>query len=149
MTTAIENLQSAQARAMSVRPKAGGFPVLAKVLHEAGVHRNEWFLPAAQSVYITDLGPVVRQGAPIASGLIDVPSFDRAALIRALRADQAGETTFPEFLNAAWRAGVVRYVADFDAREVTYYGWTSENYVESYPDVTITPSARTGPGALP
>jgi len=38
MTTAIENLQSAQARAMSIRPKAGGFPVLAKVLHLAGVH---------------------------------------------------------------------------------------------------------------
>ena len=31
MTTAIENLQSAQAHAASIRPKAGGFPVLAKV----------------------------------------------------------------------------------------------------------------------
>ncbi len=41
MTTAIESLQYAQARAMSLRPKAGGFPVLAKVLHQAGVHRNE------------------------------------------------------------------------------------------------------------
>ena len=30
MITAIENLQSALAHAMSIRPKAGGFPVLAK-----------------------------------------------------------------------------------------------------------------------
>jgi hypothetical protein len=32
------------------------------------VHRNEWFLPSAQSVYVTDLGPVVQQGMPIATG---------------------------------------------------------------------------------
>ena len=140
MITAIENLQSAQARAVSIRPKAGGFPVLAKVLHQAGVHRNEWFLPAAQSVYVTDLGPVVQQGTPIATGSLDVPPFDRDALIGALRADQGGMTTLTEFLGAAWRAGVLRYVADFDAREVTYYGWNGENYVESYPDAPIEQS---------
>jgi uncharacterized protein YbcV (DUF1398 family) len=108
--------------------------VLAKVLHQAGVHRNEWFLPAAQSLYITDLGTVVQQGKPIATGSLDVPPFDRDALIRALRADQAGMSTFAEFLAAAWRAGVLRYVADFDAREVTYHGWNGGNYTESYPD---------------
>ena len=83
MTTAIDNLQSAQAHATSIRPKAGGFPVLAKVLHQAGVDRNEWFLPAAQSVYVTGLGPVVQQGTPIATGSFGVPAFDRDALIRA------------------------------------------------------------------
>jgi uncharacterized protein YbcV (DUF1398 family) len=46
-------------------------------------------------------------------------------------------STFAEFLGAAWRAGVLRYVADFDAREVSYYGWNGENYVESYPDAAI------------
>ena len=49
-------------------------------------------------------------------------------------------TTLTEFLGAAWRAGVLRYVADFDAREVTYYGWNGENYVESYPDAPIEQS---------
>jgi uncharacterized protein YbcV (DUF1398 family) len=137
MTTATENLQIALERAISVRPKAGGFPVLAKVLHEAGVRRNEWFLPAAQSVYLTDLGPVVQQEASVAAGLADVPPFDRDTVIQAIRADQAGMSTFPEFLAAAWRAGVLRYVADFDAREVTYYGWDGANYVESYPDVIL------------
>jgi uncharacterized protein YbcV (DUF1398 family) len=86
---------------------------------------------------VTDLGPVVQQGTPFATGSLDVPPFDRHALIGALRADQAGMTTLTEFLDAAWRAGVLRYVADFDAREVTYYGWNGENYVESYPDAPI------------
>jgi uncharacterized protein YbcV (DUF1398 family) len=53
----------------------------------------------------------------------------------ALRTDQAGQSTFPEFLAASWRAGVVRYDVDFVARTVTYYGSNSEEYIEDYPAV--------------
>jgi uncharacterized protein YbcV (DUF1398 family) len=69
--------------------------------------------------------------------LADVPSFDREALIKALRIDQAGESTFPEFLAATWRAGVVRYDVDFAARTVTYLGCNGEEYTEEYPAVRI------------
>ena len=137
MSKAIENLQAAQKRAMAIRPKVGGFPYLAEVLRQAGVTKNLWSLPSCQSLYLTNQGPVVIPGAPLASGATDVPSFDRDALIRALRTDQAGESTFPEFLAASWRAGVVRYDADFAARTVTYYGCNGEQYVESYPAVEI------------
>jgi uncharacterized protein YbcV (DUF1398 family) len=79
----------------------------------------------------------VTQGAPLVSGTADVPAFNREALIRALRIDQAGESTFPEFLLASWRAGIVRYDVDFDARTVTYYGCNAEEYVEGYPAVNV------------
>jgi uncharacterized protein YbcV (DUF1398 family) len=49
-------------------------------------------------------------------------------------------STFAEFLGAAWRAGVLRYVADLDAREVIYHGWNGESYAESYPDAAIEQS---------
>jgi uncharacterized protein YbcV (DUF1398 family) len=68
MSKAIENLQAAQQRAMAIRPKAGGFPYLAEALRQAGVTRNLWFLPACQSIFLTDDGPVVTQGAPLVSG---------------------------------------------------------------------------------
>ena len=55
----------------------------------------------------------------------------------ALRTDQAGKSTFPEFLGACWRAGVVRYEVDFAARSVAYYGCGDEVYTESYPAVEI------------
>ena len=132
MSKAIETLQAAQKRAMAGRPKVGGFPYLAETLRRAGVRRNQWFLPSSQSLYLTKEGPVVTQGAPLVCGTADVPAFDRDALIRALRTDQAGESTFPEFLSASWRAGVVRYDVDFDARTVTYYGCNGEEYVEGY-----------------
>lgn len=137
MSRAIENLQTAQQQAMAIRPKVGGFPYLAEVLRQAGVTRNLWFLPACQSLYLTSDGPVVMQGAPLLSGTADVPHFDREALIKALRTDQAGESTFPEFLAASWRAGIVRYDVDLAARTVTYYGCNGEEYIESYPAVDV------------
>jgi uncharacterized protein YbcV (DUF1398 family) len=137
VSNAIENLQSAQQRAMAGRPKVGGFPYFAEVLRRAGVMQNLWSLPACQSLYLTDKGPVVIQGVPLINGIAHVPPFDREALITALRSDQAGKSTFPEFLLAAWKVGVVRYDVDFTARIVTYYGSNCEEYVESYPAVEV------------
>lgn len=132
MSRAIENLKSAQQRAMEGRPKIGGFIYLAETLRKAGVTRNIWSLPACQSLYLTEQGSVVTQGIPLVTGMEDVPSFDQGALVTALRTDQAGEGTFPDFLMAAWKAGVVSYDVDFISRIVTYYGSGGESYVESY-----------------
>jgi uncharacterized protein YbcV (DUF1398 family) len=46
--------------------------------------------------------------------------------------DQAGKSTFPGFLMAAWKAGVVRYDVDFIARTCSYYGVNEEKYIETY-----------------
>jgi len=142
MSKAIENLETAFQRAIAVRPKVGGFPYLAETLRQAGVTRNIWSLPACQSLYLTELGPVVTIGAPLPSGTVDVPPFDRDALIAALRTDQAGNSTFPEFLVASWRSGVVRYDVDFAARTVAYYGCNGEEYIEAYPAVDLGSSTR-------
>lgn len=137
MSKAIETLEAAMKRAMAVRPKVGGFPYLAETLRRAGVTRNLWSLPSCQSLYLTKEGPVMNQGAPLISGMADVPTFDEEALIRALRTDQKGESTFPEFLMGAWRAGIVRYDVDLNARTVAYYGCNGEKYVEEYPAVDV------------
>lgn len=137
MSKAIENLQTALGRAAAGRPQVGGFPFLAETLRRAGVTRNLWSLPACQSLFLTQDGPVVIQGTPILTGTADVPPFDREALITALRTDQAGLSSFPEFLDASWRAGVVRYEVDFAARTVAYFGCNGEEYIEAYPSVDV------------
>ncbi len=137
MSKAIENLRTAQEQAMAIRPKVGGFPYLAETLRRAGVTRNLWSLPACQSIFLTNDGPVVMQGQPLVAGAADIPAFDRDGLIKALRIDQAGESTFPEFLAASWRAGVVQYDVDFEKRTVSYYGCKGEEYVEAYGAVDI------------
>jgi len=137
MSKAIENLRAAQERGMTIRPTVGGFPYLAETLRRAGVTKNIWSLPACQSIFLTNHGPVVMQGQLLVSGTADIPAFDREKLITALRIDQAGESTFPEFLAASWRSGVVRYDVDFVGRKVTYFGCNGEEYVEAYPAVEI------------
>ena len=137
MSKATANLTQAMKRAEEIRPRVGGFPYLAEVLRQAGVTRNTWCLPSGQSLFLTKEGPVAIQGAPLLIGTWDVPSFDAEALIRALRIDQAGESSFPEFLAATWRAGVVRYDVDFNERMVVYQGCNAEQYVEAYPAVQV------------
>jgi len=137
MSEAIENLKAAQQRGMAGRPKAGGFPYLAETLRRAGITRNLWHLPSCQSVYLTELGPVAVPGSPLIDGMAEVPPFNREALITALRADQSGRSTFPEFLQASWKAGVVRYDIDLIGRTCSYHGVGGETYVESYPEVEL------------
>lgn len=137
MNEAISNLQAAQARAIAARPRVGGFPFLAETLRCAGITRNVWQLPACASLYLTDHGAVIQQGTPLVSGTVDVPSFDEDALIAALRTDQAGDSSFPEFLAATWKAGVVTYDVDLLKRVVTYIGCLGESYIETYPAVEL------------
>lgn len=137
MSKAIDNLMEALTRAEKIRPRVGGFPYLAEAMRQAGVTRNVWSLPGCQSLFLTQDGPVVMQGKPLVEGIADVPVFDEGALIQALRIDQAGESTFPEFLYASWRAGVVRYDVDLEARTVAYQGCSGEEYIEAYPSVSI------------
>lgn len=137
MSKAIENLTEAMKTAEAIRPRIGGFPYLAEVLRKAGVTRNVWSLPSSQSLFLTEHGAVVMQGEPLVIGAVDVPAFNEEALVRALRVDQAGESTFPEFLRASWLAGVVRYDVDLEARTVAYQGCNGEEYIEAYPAVTV------------
>lgn len=137
MSNLINKLVEAQKYAMSIRPKVGGFPVLAEVLRQAGVQRNRWTLPACQSMYLMKDGSIVQQGTPLVTGAHEIPYFSREALITAIRADQEGRSTFPEFLQSAWKAGVVGYEADFIERNVTYYGVNGEEYLEEYPAVEL------------
>ena len=137
MNKIADKLTEAQQYAISIRPKSGGFPVFAEVLRQAGVKINRWFLPSCQSIYLTEDGAVVQQGIPIIKGIHEIPKFDREALISAIRSDQEGLCTFPEFLCASWKAGVIEYEVDFITRKVIYYGANDESYLEEYPAVEI------------
>jgi len=134
----MRNLDTALRDAMANRPAAQGFPFLAETLRRAGVRTNTWSLPAMHSYYETDLGPVIVQETPLLHGMAEVPVFDRAALVEALRADQAGLTTFPQFAQSAWRAGVVRWVVALDDRTCTYFGLDGQTYVEQYAAVDLS-----------
>jgi len=80
---------------------------------------------------------ILQLFTPLLTGMADVPPFDEAALITALRTDQAGQSAFPQFLEASWRDGVISYDVNFVARTCTYYGADGKSYVEADPAVEI------------
>lgn len=137
MGTTIEKLRAAQKQAMENRPQVGGFPYVAETLRQAGVKRNTWTLPACQSVYFMENEAVVQLGRAMTEDMTQIPEFDEEALIRAIRSDQAGESTFPEFLHNVWNAGVLWYDVDLEKRNVMYGGAQGKIYRESYPEVMI------------
>lgn len=144
MSDIIGSITAAQERGMSVRPRVGGFPFLAESLRQAGVREYQFDVPSASAVLVTDAGTVLQPGTALRSQMTVVPPFDRDAVRESLRADQAGETTFPEFVESTFRAGVVRYTVDLDERTCTYLGVRGESYIEHYPVVELPDSARAG-----
>ncbi|KXT63524.1 DUF1398 family protein [Lactococcus sp. DD01] len=54
-----------------------------------------------------------------------------------MRTDQAGQTSFPEFLMNTWKAGIVKYEVNFTDRYVIYYGANGEEYKEAYSAVEL------------
>jgi uncharacterized protein YbcV (DUF1398 family) len=134
---AIEILETAMRGAAAGRPKVEGFPYLAETLRRAGVSRNFWHLPVCQILYLREHGPVVALGTPFLSGMVEVPGFNREVLVAALRTDQAGKSTVPEFLLASRRAGVPRYDVDLHARTCPSHGANEEEDIESCPVVEV------------
>lgn len=80
---------------------------------------------------------VVSQQTPLIIGQYDVPVFNIDALVTAIKKDQSGNSTFQEFLQSAWNAGVISYDVDFINRKVIYYGINKNKYVEEYPSVVV------------
>ncbi len=137
MDPIIDIITAASARGMAVRPKVGGFPFLAEALRQAGVLKHYFDVPSMTVIYATDHGDVLRPGTPLRFEATVVPPYDEAAVIEAIRTDQRGESTFPEFVEASFRAGVIRYEVDSIARTCTYFGAHGERYVEQYPAVEL------------
>jgi uncharacterized protein YbcV (DUF1398 family) len=136
--TLAERITGAQARGAEIRPKVGGFPYLAESLRLAGVTHIDVTVPSWTTVLTTAEGSVVQQGTPMTTATTEVPSFDLDAFVAGLRADQAGHITFPEWMEASWRAGVVWYRVDLSARTCTYRSPAGDSYVEHYPAVDLS-----------
>lgn len=128
----IDAITSAQVRAAANRPKAGGFPYLAEELRLAGVTRIEVTVPSWTTVLTTPAGSILQQGEPMVAGNVEVPPFDRQGFVAALKADQAGQISFPMWMEATWASGVVWYSVDLGARTCTYRSPAGDTYVEEY-----------------
>lgn len=133
----LERLKNAMNRLERVKPETGSFPYLAECLRQEGFVKNSWHLPSGDSFYFSGEEVLVVPGKALIDQATPCPAFSEEKLIKALRADQAGQTTFTEFLMATWESGIVNYEVNFRERTVTYYGSNNEEYKEAYPEVEL------------
>lgn len=119
------------------RPESIGFPYLAECLREEGFIKNIWYLPSGDSFYLSKDDSLVIPGKSLIEEVTASPYFSKEKLINSLRADQAGQTTFLEFLLNIWESGVVKYEVNFNEHYVVYFGIRGEQYKEHYPEVEI------------
>ena len=133
----VETISAAQQRGTALRPKANGFPYFAEALRQAGVTRIDVTVPSWTTVLTTARGSVIQQGTPMLTGSAEVPSFDQQAFVDALRGDQEGLITFPDWMTATWRAGVAWYAVDLESRTCTYRAPSGDSYTEHYPSVDL------------
>ena len=136
----VETITAAQARGTATRPEVGGFPYLAESLRLAGVTRIDVNVPSWTTVLTTAEGSVVQQGTPMTDAPTEVPPFDLDAFVTHLRAEQEGRISYPEWMDATWRSGVVWYEVDLAARTCTYRSPAGESYVEHYASVDLDPT---------
>lgn len=138
----LNKLKNAMSKSEKVRPKVGGFPYLAECLREEGFTKNIWYLPSGDSFYFTEDDSLVIPGTPLVENITTYPSYSKDKLISALRIDQNGQTTFPEFLSNTWQSGIVKYEVNFIERYVVYYGAADEEYKETYPSVNLNDNRK-------
>jgi uncharacterized protein YbcV (DUF1398 family) len=127
-------VHEARTRGMRARPTIGGFPYLAESLRDAGISAVHCDVASMSTIYRSARGAVVDQQEPLTRGLDTVASFDRDAVVTAIRRDQNGESTYAEFMVGIWKAGVVSYDIDLHARTCAYQGVDPlvDLYVEEY-----------------
>lgn len=142
MDSIIDIIDAANTRAAAVRPKVGGFPYLAEALRGAGVTKYYFDVPSCTVRYTTAAGDVLQPGTFLRTEKTLISPFDEDALISAIRSDQVGESTFAEFVEATFQAGVIRYEVDTAAHACSYFGSGGERYVEQYPAVDLPPGTR-------
>jgi uncharacterized protein YbcV (DUF1398 family) len=139
ITSNVRLVANAKARGMDQRPRVGGFPYLAEALRQASIHTVHCDVAPRTTTYRTPSGVVVDLHAPLTAGLAELAVFDRDAVIIAIRDDQRGESTYDEFMNAIWQAGVLTYDIDLTAHTCTYCGAdpTTDAYCERYSAVSL------------
>lgn len=136
-----KNIQRAMLKANHIGAESKGFSYLAECLRQEGIVKNIWHLPSEDSFYFSQAGSLVNPGNPLIGRVGPCPDFDQIALIKNIRANQAGKISFPEFLVSLWKAGVIRYEIDFTTRQMSYFDAFDQVYQENYPTVEIETSS--------
>jgi uncharacterized protein YbcV (DUF1398 family) len=108
------------------------FPEVVGMLISAGVESYRCDLLRADDTFYMTNGQthVEKMSLPA----VQIPAeLSASGIIAAIRAAQADEIRYPEFLNRAIAAGVVSYWVFISGKKVIYFGRKGDFHVEEFP----------------
>lgn len=108
------------------------FPEIVSRLLEAGVEsyhvdlvrgEKRYYLPDGENHVVNDQMHLERAA----------DAFSAAQVQAAVKGSQAGQITYPQFLELIAAAGAVYYIAYLKGKRVTYFGREGDSYTEYFP----------------
>jgi uncharacterized protein YbcV (DUF1398 family) len=108
------------------------FPEVVKALTEVGVESYYSDLITGTKTFYMPNGETHSEKLSLAPGKI-AEDFSQAALVAAIRAAQADEIRYPEFLKRAVAAGTASYRVCLTGKRAVYLGRKGEVHVEEFP----------------
>jgi uncharacterized protein YbcV (DUF1398 family) len=117
------------------------FPEVVGILSEAGVESYCADLVRGEDVFYMPTGETHAETMRLPETSIpDELSLD--SLVQAIRAVQADQIRYPEFLRRAMAAGTAAYRVFITGRRVVYFGRKGEFHVENFPGTKWSANSR-------
>lgn len=111
------------------------FPDVVKALMEAGVERyHADLMTASKAYYMPDGSFEITPSRPTR---LAAAEFDARGVKAAVRAIQRGEIQYLEFCERIAAAGCAGYFVSLAGKRATYYGRTTDTYVEWFPGARL------------
>jgi uncharacterized protein YbcV (DUF1398 family) len=108
------------------------FPEVVAALMEVGVESYHADLISGVNTFYMPDGGTHSEKMSLPPGRI-AEDFSETALVAAIRAAQADEIRYPEFLNRAIAAGTMAYRVFLTGRRAVYWGRKGEIHIEEFP----------------
>jgi uncharacterized protein YbcV (DUF1398 family) len=108
------------------------FPDVVRVLVGEGVESYRVDLIRGEDIFFMPDGETHREKMTLPSRKIS-EQFSQPGIMAAIRAAQADQIRYPEFLNQAMAAGVIGYWVFLTGKRVIYFGRNGEFHVEEFP----------------
>jgi uncharacterized protein YbcV (DUF1398 family) len=102
------------------------------LLTNAGVDSYFADLARGEETFYTTDGGTHREQMTLPSTKI-AGDFSQAGVVAAIRAAQADQIRYPEFVNRVTAAGTIAYWAFLTGKKVVYFGRKGEFHVEEFP----------------
>jgi uncharacterized protein YbcV (DUF1398 family) len=110
------------------------FPEVVKILTEAGVESYRADLVRGEDIFFMPSGETHVEKMTLPATKIG-EQFQQAEVLAAIRAAQADEIRYPEFVKRVMAAGMVAYWVFLTGKKAIYFGRKGDFHVEEFPRI--------------